>query len=351
MESDIKAAQSGQAPKPIELKPPVLLPEPVKPAVPSLPLKPAVPVATPPAGVKLGEAEKRTASLPNKTPPVLPSKPVSPPAGPAVPPKPSIFANRKILALIGGVFLVLVGGLLYLRSGQEPVEIAQPTLTPSLSVSPILSPTSKLTLKSVLGEEKSLTIPIAGELIEGLEIQGINIINNAQNRKNVLVSLVDENKNNYKFSGFLERFSISFPANLASSLDNDDFSVILTKQTEFFDQSGALVASPSAEMLLTPGVALAVRVVDAAEAINQLSLWEDTIIGDFRDFYGLPYETDLGPFNSSTYRGIPVRYMNFVFPDKALDYGIITAKNNNDYLVIANSREQMFSIIDKLLGF
>lgn len=362
MESDIKSAQSGQAPKSIELKPPVLPPEPVKPAVPALSPKPAAPAATPSAGVKLGEgeAEKRTASLPGQIipkpappPTVPPIKPASPPASVTIPPKLSIFANKKILAGLAIVALAALGGILYFYLGREETEVIQPTLTPSISLTPSSVPISKLSLSNLLGEIKNISIPTTGELFESLDIIGVNVSNSAQN-KNILVALVDETKNNYKFSNFLERFSISFPINLTSSVDNDDFALILTKQTEFFDESGKMIASPSAEMLITPKIALAVRVVDSTEAKTQLNLWEDTMAQDFDDFYGLegvnPYPLDVR-LSDSFYRGVKIRYANFSYANQAIDYAIITAKNGNDYLIIANSREQVYSIIDKLLGF
>ncbi|OGN12734.1 MAG: hypothetical protein A3C71_01610 [Candidatus Yanofskybacteria bacterium RIFCSPHIGHO2_02_FULL_43_15c] len=75
---------------------------------------------------------------------------------------------------------------------------------------------------------------------------------------------------------------------------------------------------------------------------------------DFDDFYGLegvnPYPLDVR-LSDSFYRGVKIRYANFSYANQAIDYAIITAKNGNDYLIIANSREQVYSIIDKLLGF
>jgi len=187
--------------------------------------------------------------------------------------------------------------------------------------------------------------------LDNLKSEAIPVSNKSSTDKNTLVFVKEGSGDFYKFSNFLDRFSISFPANLASSVDNDDFGVILTKQAEFFDESGKMVASPSAEMLLKPKMALAVRVVDATEVQTQLISWEDTIIDSFREFYDLPPQFGDISFSENFYRGVKIRYANFPHADKSIDYTIITAKNGNDYLVIANSREQIFSIVDKLLGF
>jgi hypothetical protein len=54
-------------------------------------------------------------------------------------------------------------------------------------------------------------------------------------------------------------------------------------------------------------------------------------------------------FASGTYRQVPLRYKNFPGPDRSLDYGIVTASNNKNYLVLAGSREAMFYAIDQLM--
>ncbi len=102
---------------------------------------------------------------------------------------------------------------------------------------------------------------------------------------------------------------------------------------------------------MKPKMALAVRVTDAAQAKTQLTFWEDTMLERLGEFYGLPLPAGDLSFSDNTHRSISIRYVNFPTPDRSIDYAIVTAKNGNDYLIIANSREQMFLIIDKLLGF
>ena len=189
------------------------------------------------------------------------------------------------------------------------------------------------------------------EALENFKSEAVSISNKSLADKNTLVFVKEGTGDFYKFSSFLDRFSISFPANLVSFVDNDDFGVILTKQTEFFDSSGKMTASPSAEMLLKPKIALTVRAIDATEAQTRLISWEDTMIDSLREFYSLPPQFGDISFSENFYRGVKIRYANLPYADKSIDYTIITAKNGNDYLVIANSREQMYSIINKLLGF
>ncbi|MDP3731340.1 MAG: hypothetical protein Q8R34_02495 [bacterium] len=402
MESDIKSAQTGQTPKAFEVKPPLFSPTP-KPVQPPVAIKPLSPIpGVPPTGIKLGEAEKRTAPLPGQeklipfrpeqnppvgrseikvapatpTPPVVPAAPLplppmspkQPPAplvrplpsqgGIAVPPKQFSFGNKKIMAGAALVVLIVLGGILYLRSGQEPEDISVATPTPSTTVSPELTlggGSSVTTLSGIFGQASSTVFPGISDSFSTFQSGMIGLSSDNPN-KNVLVSIKKPSGENYKFSEFLDQFSIvGFPVNLISALADNDFNLILTKQTEFFDENGKLIANPSAEMLLTPKIALAVRVIDATEARNQLTLWENTMkesFGDFGEFYDIfSVPTEKVPFSDNLYQGVPIRFLNFPYADKAIDYAIVTAKNGNDYLIIANSREQMYSIIDKLLGF
>lgn len=357
----------------MEVKPPAFLIEPPK----SLPLPPSADGSKLPAsltlplvGVRPGEAEKKATPLPpppspEKLPLLKPVPKVAPlsTSGPgqgiiSVPPRPSIFVNKRLLIIAGAGVLVLLGGILFLRGGQETEEVSSPTATPSVSprTSDLEGLPTTSTLSSIFRDYSSLYIPAdSQDELTGLQSEAVLLSNNSF-EQNVLVAVKNQNVNDanltsLKFDDFLTRFLISFPANLASYVKNDDFSLILTKQTEFFDQAGKLVASPSAELLLKPKMALAVRVIDALETKNQLTFWEDTLTDGLKEFYDLSSQFGDGHFVDGTYRGVPIRFVNLIYPDRAIDYAIVTAKNGNDYLIIANSRQQMFSIIDKLLGF
>ena len=53
-------------------------------------------------------------------------------------------------------------------------------------------------------------------------------------------------------------------------------------------------------------------------------------------------------FLDNTYQGVAIKYRNFPDLNKTIDYAIVTAKNGETYLVITNSREHMYAIIDKI---
>ena len=52
-----------------------------------------------------------------------------------------------------------------------------------------------------------------------------------------------------------------------------------------------------------------------------------------------------GPFVATSYKGTPVRFKNFPYPDHSIDYTFVQY-NGKTYLVVAGSREAMFVTID-----
>ena len=61
--------------------------------------------------------------------------------------------------------------------------------------------------------------------------------------------------------------------------------------------------------------------------------------------------TEVKEFLDTNYNGVSIRYKNFPYADKSVDYAIVTALNGKNYLVITGSREAMYGSIDKLKGF
>ena len=55
-------------------------------------------------------------------------------------------------------------------------------------------------------------------------------------------------------------------------------------------------------------------------------------------------------FNSNEYKGVAIRYKNFSLPDRSIDYAIVYSSAGRQYLVITNSRESMYSPIEKITG-
>ena len=69
--------------------------------------------------------------------------------------------GKEILAGLAVVVLAALGGILYFYLGGEEAEVIQPTLTPSISLTPSSVPISKLSLSNLLGEIKNISISIS----------------------------------------------------------------------------------------------------------------------------------------------------------------------------------------------
>lgn len=74
--------------------------------------------------------------------------------------------------------------------------------------------------------------------------------------------------------------------------------------------------------------------------------WEITMPEDLRPiFLGQePGEPVAGEFQSGTYKGVDIRYLNFTNSSLAIDYALV-----GDYFVITTSKESMYAVIDGVL--
>lgn len=319
MPGDIKSLQQGQKPTGQEVKVPALFSTPAGP-------KPAPP------------------GLPPKTPPP-PIKSVPIAGGIAIPPQVKWWRQKKALLTIGVAVVVIGGGLASWLVVRDRLADNLTTPTPSVSTSPPALPTETPKLNTFFSIRYSLNwVPMAGQELPSLlgEVEKIDLKDTS---RIILLNPLDSESKPYSFSDFLGELSIQFPTNLSSNLDEEDFDLVLFKQKEKFDDKGVLLTETSAN----PRVALIVRVTDSPEAKTMLSEWEETMAEDFHEFFDLTEETP--KFLTGIYRDVSIRYDNFPYPDVSLDYAIVTARNNDDFLVIANSREQTYAIIDSLLGF
>lgn len=123
-------------------------------------------------------------------------------------------------------------------------------------------------------------------------------------------------------------------------------------QKEIFDAKGQIKigAEPERRMVAMNEIS------NLASASQVVSSWESTMSDDLK----LLITTDKsagykGPevkeFLDNTYRGVAIKYKNFPYSDKSIDYAIVAALNGKNYFVLTASREAMYATIDKLKGF
>ncbi len=347
MEGDIKSLKQGVTPKSVE----VMLPKPS--ALPPLPqtqtgtpaptAKPVIPTPT----IRIGEAEKSRV-LPGIRP-AVPSKTEQSKAI-VIPPKKAGFLSKSLIITIA--VILLVGGGAYwffvVKQGTEPV--ATTTFTPR----PTLVPDPLKPLKTLFSLSNQASLPDSASLTDLASVRSAVFAAVTDDQiKNVFIVPKSETDKSISFSEFTKRFlanqavSGSGSETLASSIYDENFGLISSLQEEKFDSKGKPVPDAPVERRL----ALVVEVSGFSGAQNALNTWEANLPLDIRDLFELGSQTSSQTFQDNSYREVPIRFVNFPNPDRSIDYAFITSVNGKQYLVIASSRAQMFSVIDTLLGF
>ena len=131
------------------------------------------------------------------------------------------------------------------------------------------------------------------------------------------------------------------PSGTTSSI-GDDWALLVYGQTEQFDGTGMLIANAPTSR----------RLIFIAEAKDSIALkdafrsWESSSLTTALSapFSFNPTLATKG-FGDGSYLQQSLRYINFPYPDRSVDYVIVSAKNGKSYLIIAGSRESMFAVI------
>ncbi len=295
---------------------------------------------------------------------VLPSPSTKPETKPViVPPSKATTVSTKGLGSFVGPKMLILGGILvllvaagfgywwFILNAEDRDNIfVSPSPSASVAVSVQSTPLPRVSkLVSFFPIHRLLPIGQGqGKTLTSV-LPDITLLKLSNSDKNILLDPRSESGEDYTFSKFLERFLINFPVNFSLVIDESDFDLIWSIQKEKFSVQGEKIASNSG--LEDRRLALAVRVTNAEQARKMMLEWEESMTNDWQNLFVFPAQPAQTAFLPASYRDIAIRYLNFPNPDYSIDYAVITAKNNDDYLIISNSREQMFGIIDVLLGF
>lgn len=277
--------------------------------------------------------------IPKKSAPGAPPTPQKPIAAAPVPGEITIpesssggMGRKAIYGLVGAIVLVLLGYVVFsLLGGDEPQITATPT--PEATLRPTPTPTSGKDLSFYFGQlSDTLTLPDTPLPREDFNNRLRDLMPSAGSAKNIEI-----------------QGASGFPSAL-SDVPDGTFGIggatLIFAQTEHFDPDGLTQTEPA-----EPRLVYVIELADASAANMHIQAWEAaTMSGDLAYFYRYN-ESDalVAGFTDATYRQVPVRYRNFPYADLSVDWAIVPASNNKNYLVITGSRESMFFAVDQLL--
>lgn len=256
---------------------------------------------------------------------------------------PSDSGGSKRGLLLGGIVLLLAlaGGLYWffmIRTVPAPqvVESPTPVFTPRPTATPNLDP-----LASVFPTRgTAIILPAVGSpasaFANGLAQQ--NPESGAFVTTQVQTIVSSSSTQTYNIPGLFDRFSLAYPPELKAAF-GQQFRILAYEQKEAFDSKGRpLVNAPLSNRLV-----LVSEIAPVSETI--LQNWELSMPSDLGALFGITPAKGTNGYLGTTYRGSTIRYKNFPYPDRSIDYGLVP-HDGKTYLIIAGSREAMFAAID-----
>ena len=209
--------------------------------------------------------------------------------------------------LIVGVLVLAMAVVLFflLRgNGDTPAETPTPTATAIPTATPF-------GFREIFAAE----MPLAGNLEEAIAGQAMGI-------GEVRTFTVDT-------------IGVPLPAALLSTIDQSE----PTYLTLFGKPDGS------------KGRGFARKINDTVAAASALTAWESTMAQDLSGFLKITPSRAASPnFLNATYQGVGIQYRNFADAFNSIDYAIVDLPDGSHYLVVTNTRDHMFGMIDRAVG-
>lgn len=175
----------------------------------------------------------------------------------------------------------------------------------------------------------SLTSFINGQSLLKKEFKKLNIAFPGQEQKI------------YSFTELMDNLFLRYPPELKNEVITNSL-VLIYGQEELIDEQAGSV--PKRLVFIT-------EVKDHAKTSEIMKKWEQTMAEDLKELLDInPLKQATETFLTNERRSNDIRYKNFPLPDKSIDYSVLSSLTNHHYLIITNSRESMYSPIDKLIG-
>lgn len=240
-------------------------------------------------------------------------------------------------------FFIILGGLVGLGLAMTLPSLVKDQEITIITPTPRPSKTPKVEegLASILGNISSFDIQVSasGSMDIASTHNKIQSEGVALNQFRIAKFKVLETKKDLNLSQVLDNFESSYSSDVNKYIASDSAFLVYGQKEIFASQS---VANSKRIVLIS-------EITDLANMAESLKEWEPSMINDLLNVLVLSKDkASSKAFLGNTYKDISIRYINFALPDVSLDYAIIPAKNKKNYIVITNSRESIYSIIDRI---
>ncbi|MEK9157957.1 MAG: hypothetical protein AAB638_02110 [Patescibacteria group bacterium] len=363
MTEDLSKLKAGQQPQGVNIPRKIdntPAPQPVKPVAPQQPTPPTRPSSNPVMPAPMKSAPMPSASA---KPVPAPLASIPKPAMPTMPPAtktPSTSTDQKNQfyvpdstakstgsgssskgILFAGIALVVVifGGLYWyfiVRTPASDIVDAIPTFTPRPS--PTQNPDPLVQVFP--NQDGTIVLPVSGDpataFKNGMASQPTLVSGGLVYTK--ITSSASASAQPLTVTGLLDRFLVQYPSALKTSLGSK-YRFLLYGQKEAFDSKGKPITVTS----ISPRFVIVSEI--ASSSASMLKSWEISMSTNLATVMSIDASKNVGPFMTTNYRSLDVHFKNFPYPDRSIDYATISYAGKN-YLIIAGSREAMFSTLD-----
>ncbi|MBI4160664.1 MAG: hypothetical protein HY506_02040 [Candidatus Yanofskybacteria bacterium] len=243
--------------------------------------------------------------------------------------------RRTIFIAIGGVAVLGLAIFWVFRNDYDPGDV---TFSPTPQITQTVSPTPAqqsqideyftFTGTFDLGLDSNFLTVLSTHVANELVREGLS--NSGQPALYILRSA--DGTIRHGFKNVMDNLLIKPPVGIYNSLSDQDLYF-----STFYKIDG------------TVGYGFIVKINDINGVRNSLSTWETSMTNDLSQFFKLKTQEAASiVFLDNTYNDTAIRYRNFSEPELTIDYAVVAARNGNNYLVFTNSRDHIYSIIDKI---
>ncbi len=142
------------------------------------------------------------------------------------------------------------------------------------------------------------------------------------------------------FTTLFNKLVVKYPVELNNWVKDNNIVFLYSQMENFNDQSKN-----------NKRVVFIVEVKDLSKVVEIMKNWETTIADDLKNFFDIdPSKGASLPFLDNERLTVKIRYKNFPLPDRTIDYAIVSSLTGRNYLILTNSRESIYSPIDRIKG-